>query len=59
MKRFKARFIGEDGSLGYKNGEIYNLQMIGMIIQRTDGKGTCTYESLSSFLKNWTDIQTI
>lgn len=56
--KFKAKFTGTD-SLGYKHGNNYDLKILnkkGISIVRLDGSGGCVYESLSSFLTNWTDI---
>jgi hypothetical protein len=54
-----AKFIGTN-SLGFENGKRYSLKIAnrkGISIQRLiDGAGKCTYESLSAFLKNWTNI---
>jgi hypothetical protein len=56
--RISARFIGKD-SLGYIHGKDYNLLLDkyrGMTIRREDKTGVCTYNSLSSFLRNWDNI---
>lgn len=53
-----AVFIGTP-SLGYENNKEYNLKINGVkgvSITRLDGTGKCLYESLSSFLKNWNNI---
>ena len=55
---FKAKFTGSN-SLGYEVGKEYDLQILsekGISIIRFDGGGRCVYESLYSFLKNWTNI---
>lgn len=57
----EATFIGTP-SLGYKTGSKYKLiipDFRGMTIKRLDGTGTCPYQSLSVFLKNWTNIKLI
>ncbi len=57
--KITATFTGKD-SLGYENGKTYELQLANFrakSIQKLDGTGICVYQSLSSFLKNWTDIQ--
>lgn len=51
-----ATFIGKDGSLGYKNGATYRLQIIGNTIMRGDDTGKCPYGSIAAFLKNWTGV---
>lgn len=57
-----ATFIGTDFSLGYRTGKDYKLTISGkwgFSIERTDdGTGQCAYESLKSFLKNWTNVRT-
>lgn len=55
----KAVFTGKD-SMGYENGYPYVLKVSnnrGMDISRVDGTGKCSYQSLSSFLKNWSSIK--
>jgi hypothetical protein len=57
--KITATFTGKD-SLGYENGKTYELQLANFrakSIQKLDGTCICVYQSLSSFLKNWTDIQ--
>jgi hypothetical protein len=57
----EAKFIGKD-SLGYENSKKYKLKIAdfgGMSIRRVDDTGKCGYESISAFLRNWTDIKRI
>jgi len=69
----KATFIGTD-SLGYINGKVYLLDIHGLTIQRSSimtmycqekamhnqtNRGLCKYDSIQSFLSNWTDIRNI
>jgi hypothetical protein len=57
----EAKFIGKN-SLGYETNEKYKLKVSdfgGMSIRRLDDSGKCPYESLSAFLRNWTDIHII
>ena len=57
--KITATFTGKT-SLDYKNGETYQLQLANFrakSIQKLDGTGICIYQSLSGFLKNWTNIQ--
>ena len=57
--KIKAEFIGSS-SLGYKTGKEYEIEVNdrkGMSVKRCDGDGLCYYESISSFLKNWTNIK--
>lgn len=57
----EAKFIGND-SLGYENGKEYKLKIDnfgGMTIRRIDNKEKCKYESISAFLRNWTNIKQV
>jgi hypothetical protein len=59
--RIKATFKGKD-SLGYVNGKEYELKIAnfgGMTIRRVNGTGQCPYQSISAFLRNWTNIELI
>lgn len=59
--KFKAKFTGTD-SLGYESSKEYELKILdkkGILIVRVDRGGGCVYESLSAFLKNWTNIVVI
>lgn len=56
--KVEAKFIGQDGSLGYINGRTYFLKfkLIGSVIRISDLTGIdgiCLYKSLSAFLNNW------
>lgn len=53
----KAKFIGQDGSMGFKKGEDYNLFLFGNIIIEYKSKTRCPYGSVESFLKNWRIIE--
>jgi len=57
MKTVKARFKGNDGSLGFEKGKIYSLcvnQKVKGNIQITSGKKLkCDYNTIISFLSNW------
>jgi hypothetical protein len=57
--KISAKFIGLNGSLGYKTGQTYELYVAGKYIKRLDNSGACLYDSISSFLINWTDITII
>ena len=50
------KFIGEDGSMGYRNGKVYNLWFLAnsrYIGIRAKGMPVCIYESPQSFAANW------
>lgn len=50
-----AKFIGENGSLGYIHGKVYNLAIDKNTIY-LNGKNNnheCPYQTIESFLKNW------
>jgi hypothetical protein len=63
--KYKAIFIGKDGSLGYSHGKEYELYIqpatcsSGVLLQKRDGCGKCFYQSVVSFLKNWDCIRHI
>ena len=56
----KATFTGTN-SLSYENGKEYELLISrqDISIKRINGTGKCPYTSLSSFLKNWNNIQIV
>ena len=51
------KFIGKDGSMGFKNGEIYKLKSKcennKIIVKTANDKLFCPYKSIESFLRNW------
>lgn len=53
--RTRATFIGTDGSMGFRNGSIYEITISisnGKIwIKR--GWTACPYETMKALLKNW------
>lgn len=62
----QARFIGQDGSLGYRTGHEYALVVqeygildrfffgVSLKIHRLyDNGGHCPYKSMKTFLQNW------
>lgn len=59
MRLIRAIFNGEDGSMGYKKGELYFLELMerdgkyAVEIKRLDGTGYCPYSTYYSFLVNW------
>ena len=57
-----ARFVGADGSLGYRNGLVYDLYVWSttrypVVIRRMDG-GYCPYSSEVAFGRNWEIVDT-
>lgn len=62
-KHREMRFIGADGSLGYRHGEKYTLQI--QTSPREDGRGEkptittphyCPYDSWRLFYQNWAEV---
>lgn len=50
MHEVTARFIGEDGSMGFNHGQLYLLKVSGnYVVEPT----TCPYDTVEAFLKNW------
>lgn len=54
----KARFIGRDGSLGYRHGQVYDLTMEEWKPFRPAiiSPYLCPYGSWEKFYENWTPI---
>ena len=52
-KRISATFIGEDGSMGFRNGVTYNLTVSRSSIRREDVGTWVPYGSLEAFFSNW------
>lgn len=63
----QATFIGENGSLGYKFGQKYNLAFLVLdgkpVVFDTNhsenGTYLCPYSSFDTLLDNWTDISKV
>lgn len=58
--KVKATFIGQDGSLGFKTGQQYELEVeayatLGFDQLRIE-PSNCIYESLNAFLNNWSNV---
>ena len=52
----KFKFIGADGSMGLKKGEVYELKtsiISGILQVRWRKEFCCPYSSLEKFLENW------
>ena len=50
------RFTGMDGSLGYKHGRIYCLQIVGrgaFTAIKIEAPIPCPYDSWEKFFENW------
>ena len=54
MREIRAKFIGEDGSLGYRKGEVYRLVIDGNKIREPR---PCPYSSVEAFLANWEPVE--
>ncbi len=61
-----AKFIGRDGSCGFKYGKTYYLkepdiskQDWKIMIQNTDGAEWCSYSNVEAFLNNWEVVRCI
>lgn len=62
----KCIFQGQDGSLGYRTGREYDLELIfsprkgqptRVVIFPNGNQIPCPYESFTSFLKNWGNVR--
>lgn len=61
----KLRFIGADGSMGLRHGEVKRISIttsryrdcIAVFWYKSGQIHECIYESFSSMCKNWTDVQ--
>ncbi len=58
----RARFIGLDGSINYRHGQTYDLIVEtddrgpGVTVRLKDGSGSCPYDNVFAFLKNWNPV---
>lgn len=56
----QARFVGQDGSLGYRHGSTYRLNVWLNSVRDIEGVGLeCPYSNAEAFLRNWSDIRVI
>ena len=61
-KKITATFKGQDGSLGYKTGKEYKLDISHQhgenisISDESDSAENCEYSSVITFLNNWDNI---
>lgn len=60
MEKLKAKFIGRDGSMGFKHGQSYELQVwvhrdkIWIRGNRRQERHLrCVYSGIGAFLSNW------
>lgn len=58
MKLEKFIFIGKDGSLGFRHGQAYWIEVnsfvrIHITYKTKQGEIDCPYESWRAFFKNW------
>lgn len=54
--KIQATFTGKN-NLGYIKGHVYILNVGYNSVIRLDESGYCIYNSIKSFLANWTDIK--
>ena len=56
----KLKFIGENGSIGFKYGQVYECRLVslrdGQIVVCADGNLYCPYSSLRKMLENWEEV---
>jgi len=66
INNLTATFTGADGSLGYKNGQEYNIDLFKGLLNGTpttflrvldQEMEMVAYDSIISFLSNWTNIK--
>lgn len=64
MKKITATFTGDNGSMGYKTWQQYDLTLREVIrsgeihiTRDEDEEGKCLYDNFLKFLDNWTHIQ--
>lgn len=64
IELIQARFIGLDGSIGYRYGQTYSLIVETsphgpeVVIKMSDsGSGRCPYDNALAFLRNWDNIR--
>lgn len=57
----KAKFIGDNHSMGFEYGRVYHLKSEVnngcIVIKDINGKLWCPYSSMESFLANWAVLQ--
>lgn len=55
--REQAKFIGVDGSLGLRKGNVYNISLVKQtkypLMIKIEGYGICPYSTIVDFLGNW------
>lgn len=60
---YEGKYIGADGSLGYKKDTVYIFRMWTdletIIISRTDNTGMCPYNTIHTFFANWCNVKKV
>lgn len=55
----EAKFIGLDGSIGYRHGQTYKIMVETsdnsprLMVRLADNSGRCPYDNIFAFLANW------
>lgn len=55
----RLRFVGEDGSIGLKHGQVYDVKVntaMGYIFVIWKESYYCPYSSLAALTANWEDV---
>lgn len=63
-----AKFIGKDGSMGFRNGKVYNIRTwvkranvftktAWIWVEETDCGKKCPYTNVETFLANWEIVE--
>jgi len=56
----RMKFIGKDGSMGYKTGDVYDVEIKSsgkFIILSSKGYIRCPYSSIKALLQNWEELK--
>lgn len=61
---YSAEFVGKDGSMGFKNGEVYHIRISHRIgrrisIKRVSDNVVCDYDTMEAVLENWDRIKNL
>lgn len=52
--RIRCRFVGKDGHMGYRQGKVYNIHLVGNTLY---GLNEITYKSVEEFLSYWLPLK--